>query len=334
MGQYSFNDSMPTFNGIPMIGGLPLISGNWFFVDAYEGSNSVSVKSNSLRRPWLTLAKAYDACTTAKGDGIVLIARNTGTTANTTQYLSAVMDWTKNGITVWGTCAPIPMFQRSRISNTSTSTALAYLLDVQGADNRFFNISIFNSGSNAAAVAALKLTGGQRNYFKNVHSVGAGHATPAATVGATHLLLDNATENLFEDCVFGTDTVNYVGTLATGDITLDGDSATGGTARNFFRRCMTLSQSTSGQTAHLAIKITAADAITRNNYFEDCKFVNYNEGAISNQLFAVGGTMPTNGKIILTRPTTLGYAAYETGTASVYVDSAAGAATGGIVAAG
>jgi hypothetical protein len=263
-----------------------------------------------------------------------LISRNTGTTANTTQYLAASLDWTKNGITVFGICAPIPMFQRARIANTATVLTLAYLLDVQGADNRFINFSLFNGGSDAAAVGALKLTAGARNYFKNVHAVGAGHATPAATVGANHLTLTNASENLFEDCVFGTDTINYVGTLATGDIHFAGDAATGGCSRNFFRRCMTLSQSTSGQTAHLAVKVDSADAITRNQYFEDCRFVNYNEGAISNQLFAVGGTMPTNGKIVLTRPTTIGYAAYETGSNSVYVDSAAGAATGGIVAAG
>lgn len=329
MGSYSFNGGMPTFDGVPMIGGLPLIAGNWFFLDPYQGSDSVSTKSNGLKRPWQTLAKAYAACTTGRGDGIALISRNTGTTANTTQYLAAALDWTKHGITVFGMCAPVPMFQRARIANTTTVLTLAYLLDVQGADNRFINFSLFNGGSNAAAVGALKVTGGARNYFKNVHSVGAGHATPAATVGANHLYLSNASENLFEDCVFGTDTVNYVGTLATGDITFADDCA-----RNFFKRCMTLSQSTSGQTSHLAIKIAAGNGIDRNQYFEDCKFVNYNAGAISDQLFAVGGIMPNNGKLVLTRPSTIGYAAYETGTATVYVDSAAGAATGGIVAAG
>ena len=215
--------------------------------------------------------------------------------------------------------------QRARISNASTLLTAPLLIEVSGHANSFYNISVFNSGSNAAALGCWKVSG-NRNYFYNCNFVGAGHATPAAAAGAVNLELSGASENTFEKCIFGTDTINRVGTLETFDI-----SFASGCARNIFKDCLTSSQTTSGQSAHLAIKFAGAgDAINRNQYFFNCHFDNWNLGAISAQASLVGGTSPNNGWLVMHKCSSLGYADWDaTSAAIVYTDNPASAADGG-----
>ena len=56
MGTYSFNADLPTFNGIPMIGGAPDYSGSTWFVDNNSGSDGNNGKS--WAKPFKTLTKA------------------------------------------------------------------------------------------------------------------------------------------------------------------------------------------------------------------------------------------------------------------------------------
>ncbi|MFH0822270.1 MAG: hypothetical protein V2B18_05920, partial [Pseudomonadota bacterium] len=225
--------------------------------------------------------------------------------------------------------APTMFAQRARIANTTTVLTLVNLITVSGSNNSFINLSMFNGGSDATALGCLKVSG-DRNYFQNVHAVGAGHAKPAAAAEAVNLEIEGGDENTFEGCVFGTDTINRVGTLTTYDIEF-----TTNASRNVFRNCMTLSQTTSGQTGHFAIYIGGAgDGISRNNYFITCNFHNYNEGALSAQSNLVGGTAPNNGKIVLDKCASLGYTALEAGTATAYTNMPAANAAGGIMTVG
>ena len=66
--------------GIPLFGTIPTISGDYYFVDPFAGSDGVGQKSNTMKRPLKTLAKAYEFCTSGRGDGIVLISRGDPTT--------------------------------------------------------------------------------------------------------------------------------------------------------------------------------------------------------------------------------------------------------------
>ena len=56
MGDYSFNANLPTFNGIPMIGGPQDISGSTWFVDNNSGADGNNGKS--WAKPFKTLSKA------------------------------------------------------------------------------------------------------------------------------------------------------------------------------------------------------------------------------------------------------------------------------------
>lgn len=323
----NFPNGITSF-GIPVYGSIPAIRGQYYFVDPTAGSNGNSGKE--LSRALADVANAYSKCSDGVGDGIILLSRGS-TAAATTSYLTEELAWAKNGITMVGLAAPVMMFGRARISNLAASTTLAQLITISGANNAWYNVHLFNGGSDATALGGLKVTG-IRNYFSRCHVVGAGHATPGVTVDAHNLELNGASENMFEDCVFGTDTINRVGDVANYDILL-----TAGCARNYFRRCMTLSQTTSGNAAHLAIKFGGAgDGINRNQYFEDCSLINYNAGAVSNETSAVGGTLPNNGKLVFLGQTNiLGYAALDSaGAATAYVSTAAAAATGGLMAGG
>ena len=327
----AFPNGVSSF-GVPVFGTLPAIRGKYFFVDPVKG---LAGGDGTKEKPVNSISVAYTKCTDGVGDGIVIIGKQDATSADCTSYLSSSITWSKSGITVVGVCAPTMFGQRARISNASTLITAPYLINVTGHSNSFYNISMFNGGSNAAALGCLQVTG-NRNYFYNCHVVGAGHATPSAATGATNLELIGATENTFEKCIFGTDTINRVGTLATWDIAFYPNVAgTVGCQRNVFKDCMTLSQTTSGQAAHLALYFgTASNAIDRNQYFFNCHFDNWNLGAVSAQTSLVGGTYPNNGWLVLHKCSSLGYADWDAGSAAVtFTDNPSSAADGGAMTA-
>jgi hypothetical protein len=298
--------------------------GSVYYVDPTNGSDEY----NGLRpdRALATISEAYSKCISGAGDLIVVFAAGT-TAAGTTSYLSAVLDWTKHGITVIGMGAPTRMGQRSRIANASTATSLAYLIDVQGNNNSFYNLHLFNGGSNAAAIGGLKVSG-DRNYFESLHVVGAGHATPSALVGSRSLELIGS-ENTFVECTFGTDTVNRVGDVANCEILLNGTGSNG--ARNRFIKCETLAQVTTTNTAHGAVKGEGGDCITRTIVFDDCLFHAYREGVVAIAASWFIGTAPNNGLLIVKDCVIVGYAAWDaaTGNDRVYVACGAAEATTG-----
>ena len=49
MSRYQFGTGVPTWNGIPMIGGFPMGLTEVYFVDYGVGSDGVSTKANSTR---------------------------------------------------------------------------------------------------------------------------------------------------------------------------------------------------------------------------------------------------------------------------------------------
>ncbi len=320
----NFTNGITSF-GIPVFGTLPAIRGQYYFVDPDGGSNGDTGKS--IAKAVADIEQAYSLCEDAVGDGIVLISRgNSGST--TTSYLSASIDWTKSSITVVGMCAPTRFSNRSRISTAETS--LPYLIDVQGHNNIFVNISLYNGGSNALAVGCLKVTG-SRNYFGNVHAMGGAGKTPAANDRSLELVGE---ENHFESCTFGTDTFDG-GNKALAPIYLNGSGSDG--ARNYFHRCMTLSQAASG-TAQAAVRIGGAGAgITRNVIFEKCIFQVYKAGLTpAAQASAVTAVAwPNNGNIIMMDCAFFGFAKVQAvDNEVVYTTSTASSANGGIAAKG
>ena len=71
MSTYSFGKGVPTYNGIPMIGGttLPFTTGKYIWVSSVIGSNNNTGKSPA--KPVATINKALDLATASNGDVIV-----------------------------------------------------------------------------------------------------------------------------------------------------------------------------------------------------------------------------------------------------------------------
>jgi hypothetical protein len=295
---------------------LPPIRGEWFFVDPQNGVSTNDGKSSE--KAFANITSAYAACTSGAGDGIVLLSSGT-TTAHTTSYLEdgEEIDWTKHAITVIGISSGCRSFGRARIANKATTgEALPYLIDVQGDNNAFINIHLANYGTDAAAVGCLRVTG-NRNYFKNVHCV-VGIAA-GATANERSLELNACQENTFEDCSFGTDTVDR-GNNASVDILI-----TGACARNRFIDCETIAHVSTG-TAKGAIKINATSG-GRPTVFKNCSFLCFATAQAEGVL--VGGS---NEAILIQNCVVLNYSAWCGSSNLVYVDmpAAAASAAGGI----
>jgi len=267
---------------------LPPIRGQWFFVDPYQGSDTGRT-GKSISQAFASFKKAYDSCVSGRGDGIAVLSGGI-TAANTSSYLSASLDWTKWGITVFGVCAPTRMAQRSRIANLSTVNTLVYMIDVQGSNNSFLNISISNFGTDKAAVGGVKVTG-NRNYFGNVHFIGGGGR--AGQVGDYDLSLTGS-ENTFENCVLGSDTWDR-GDAANCNLLLPGGGAI--VMRNKFIGCEFTSKHAAGTTAG-AVRLARSDAIQGDLLFDNCYFNVYRDGAIAAEVAVAIGTAPDNGFLV------------------------------------
>lgn len=99
-------------------GGLPVIRGEWYFVDPTSGT---ATAGGGADNPVNSIEFAYDLCTSGAGDGIVLLSAGT-TSAGTTSYLDELITWSKHAITVIGVAAPTRMSQRARIASKTRTT--------------------------------------------------------------------------------------------------------------------------------------------------------------------------------------------------------------------
>jgi hypothetical protein len=112
----SFNNAAglpPTLRNNFTDPGLPAIRGKWHFVDPNGTYRTTGAFTN--------LYDAYNACVDERGDGIALVSSG-NSTAETTSYMTYPLDWTKEGITMVGVCAPTRMYQRARIASKSITT--------------------------------------------------------------------------------------------------------------------------------------------------------------------------------------------------------------------
>ena len=324
MSGYSFGSNMPTWNGIPMISGVPPIAGKYIHVNPRTGSG------NNAKRPVASFETAEDLLTTDVGDGIIVWSQgNTG--SNTTSELTAAMAFDKSGCTVVGIHAGQGFKGRARVITTST-VAAAYVMDVSGSNNSFYNMHFGNEGQANTCLGCVRVTG-DRNYFYNCHFVGAGHATPGAIALAAgssygaHDLLLSASECTFERCTFGDNSVVRASTSA--NLVFGAQQS-----KNEFIDCRFIKQSTTATAG--AIGCYATNVLNGLITFDNCIFTCWysNEPNVSNTSALIGAA-PTNAGLVMHNCGLVGYAAWDSvGTTKVYVTNAAGSATGGVGAGG
>lgn len=290
------------------LGAQMVTQGNVWYVKPSSGSNGNDGKTPATA--FKTLAYALSAATANQNDIIYLIAES-NTAGSTTDYQSSTLTWNKDLVHLIGVCSPSMVSQRARIAQLSTATGVSPLVNITANGCIFKNISIFHGVNDATSLVAAQVTG-SRNYFKNVHFAGIGHATQVAA-NAASLKLDGAQENVFEDCVMGVDTIT-ADNSTKGELWFDTSAA-----RNMFRRCLFTRFISNAGYVHVSFQDTTA--IDRWTVFEDCYFVSEsaNDATAQTAVFSTMAGM-TQGQVILSGKTTI---ATPTGTSAVW--AAAGA---------
>ena len=152
-----------------------------------------------------TLAAAYAATTTGMNDTVILISN--GLTTSTAR-VDAAFTWAKDATHLYGICSGT-LNNRARIAPTAATTAFANFFTITGDGCKFDNVAIvqgFDTG--AASSIALTLNTANRNHFVNCHIAGMGDAASAQSTGSRNVKFISSSENVFDDCTFGVNTVD------------------------------------------------------------------------------------------------------------------------------
>lgn len=219
-------------NGITSFGApvTPLMgfTGNFYWVKPASGNDARDGLSpdNAFR----TLSKALDSATANNNDVVFLVAES-NTASATTDYQSTVLNWNKDAVHLIGVNATPFVGQRSRISNLSTATAIVDGLFIVSADNCLIaNIAIFQGqgSTNPTGASIAMVVSGERNRIVNCQVSGIGHTE--LDDATSRSLLVSGSENTFENCYIGLDTV--IRATATAEVELST------AARTVFKDCM------------------------------------------------------------------------------------------------
>lgn len=240
--------------------GLLLGVGNIFYCDYAHGSDTTG--DGSVSNPYKTLATAFGCCTSGNND-IVVIIGDGGTTA--TQRVTAAITWNKSATHLVGICSPSLFGQRARIAPTTTGTAYTPLITVSGSGCIFSNVQFWHGfATGTTSQIAMNITG-SRNVFSRCHIAGMADDASAQNANSRCIKFTAGSENVFEDCVIGVDTV----TRTAANANIEFASAA---SRNVFRRCIFPMYATGGTA--LGIITSAAAALDRVTVFDDCQFLN------------------------------------------------------------
>lgn len=267
-----------------------------YFVDAANGDDGNS--GDRYSKPLATIAEAYDRCVANQHDVVAYIAGASGIN------LSAALTWSKSYTHLVGLCAPSHVGQRSRIFQLSTLTGASPLLTVSGSGCIFQDFYIFQGVNDATSLVNVSVTG-SRNYFNNVHFAGGGHLTQAVDGGAS-LLISGGSENLFERCTVGVDTV-AAGNGMAGLVF----AATGGAARNKFRDCHFSMHA--GHAGAIFVEALGNSGIDRYQVFERCLFTNLAAQAMTQAFAIAAGFDPANKRMLLKDCVLIGAGKWDNG---------------------
>lgn len=292
---------VPIQNYMAQILGIPYV-GKVFWVDPTNGNDT----TNSGLRPgdaYKTLANAEDDMTEYNHDVVVILPGGTSGTAET-----ATITWDKDYCHVLGSTAPTHVSQRSRVLTTTDSVDPCLTISANGCI--FQNIQIATYQANNDVLVNLT---GDRNYFKNVHFAGIGHATAGDDTSARCITLTGAEENLFKDCTIGLDTVAR--SVANASV----EFASGST-RNKFVDCDFLAYADNAGV--LFVKAASAATIDRYVIFENCLFHNAANSGATAMTVAMDLHAAAGGTIILRNCWKHGASDWADDFTTVYIDMA------------
>ena len=267
---------------------------NIYVVDPTTGVGSDSNDGDRWGKPLATLSAAYAKCVSGQHDTVLLVA-----SAQAVNELAAIT-WSKNLTHLVGLGARTHAAQRTRI--TCGANGLSPFVTVSGYGCMFDNLYVWQGRDHATTLLNVSVTG-QRNLFRNIHFAGGGHATQAVDGGAS-LYVNGGSENLFEDCTVGVDTID----AATGMAALV-FAATGGAARNVFRNCRFTLQA--GNAGAIFVEVLGNSGIDRYQLFDRCQFVNLSSTAMTQAIAVAAGFDPNNKRLLLEECSLVGAGEWE-----------------------
>jgi len=302
---------------------LPSTFGTIYYVDYDIGSDGVSVKSNSMRNPFKTVAKAYDVATTNKNDIIALSAYGS-------HVLTEMLTVAKNRIHFIGLDCCGRMFgQGAKISMgaTGVATDIGAVLNT-GVRNSFQNIK-FSSTSTTAASLYTFLDGGEYMYMNGCEIY---KETDLNETTASEFIA-NGDGAYVANTTIGCNTLALVGDVIRANVRVTAAVAGAGlTCRdNIFKNCLFLKVA-----SHINNRFVygaAATNVLRMLMFDGCTFFSQKaSGAVPAQCVAFGAEQ-TLGYCLIKDCTSIGNTKLST-TTGVYVTGPVPAyATSGIAVA-
>lgn len=310
----NFPNGVSSF-GVP-VGGLFTNGKPWFVKPGTGAGGSDGFTGDASDVPFATLATALTKVTENNNDVVYLIS-SSNTLANTSDQQSVTLDWKYSGTHLYGVNSGNNIAMRSRIGVASTATAASVtpVFKVSASNCLIQNVHVFNDLASATAMVGVEVTG-QRNHFVNCHFSGIGdNLQDLATACSLKL---SGSENLFEGCTIGIDTITR--DTATYEIVLP---TSGAATRNVFRNCTILTNSGAANT-NMTFLTVQAGGVDRFVLFENCTFIN----AVSSGAVEMSGGIlmsATGGMVVLRNCAFIG-SAYTEATASTYVyhDAATG----------
>ena len=308
--------------------GMPIpvnTQGKAIYVKPNSGSDSNS--GLGMDKAVKTLTQALALATAHQNDTVYLVAENDAM-ATCTDWQSSVLAWNKDMVHLVGIGNTTMVGKRARIGWLSTATVSAdtALVIVSANGCNFENVAIKAELADANCLGALEVTG-ERNHFLNCEISGILTNTQDAT-GAYSLSLNGGSENTFDGCYIGADTIGR-GTASNSEILLKG-----GATRNIFRDCYVVTFAEANTHQFL---IKGSSGIDRFCMFDNCVFYNPVQSTATTMLEAfdiTAGGSP-NGMIIVKDCMLIGCPCWEADVESgeVYIqgaDASANSTTVGI----
>ena len=288
MSKYSFGQGIPTWNGVPMVGGIPITDGTYYFVN--YGTGSDGNKGTSIDKPFKTLDKANDSVTTNKNDVVCLMG-------NTGHALTEMLTVAKNRVHFVGIdgTGGRPMGANARITMgvTTVATDIAAVKNT-GIRNSFHNIK-FDSGNTKAESLYTVAEAGEYAKYTSCEFY---KSTDTTETSAAELAM-NGNNASFDDCTFGTNVLGISAAIVRPCVMLTRELVSGEyCVDSLFRNCRFWRYA--GGTTNAFVWWTSATDIEGPLEFRDCSFI-ATARSVATPAVAIGGTHAlTIGEVLLT----------------------------------
>ena len=292
MSGYSFGKGGPSWNGIPMINGVPVTFGNTanagagkiFYVNPTTGSNGN--KGTSMEKPLSTIAAAY-ALTTSNNHDVIVLSATSGHAA------AGELAASNSRTHFWGLDAVGRYYgQRTRwtMAPTSTTGTIAIVQNT-GVGNTFSNIKFDSSDTLSTSLYSFA-EGGEYTVIENCEIYKSSDMDQTTMAE----LLMNGDSALVRNCT--------IGSLATGrtaantNVLCTRSTISGKVARDVtFENCLLWLKSTSATASHFHFT-TATDA-ERMFLIKDCTMVVAKTSGATVGDAIIVDTAQTDGQIVV-----------------------------------